>query len=169
LSSSAIVRLAKQHDRTAFRCGIEALDRYLHRQAGQDSRRDVAAVYVLEGDDGNEIKGYYTLSAYGVQSDAFPPELQKHSPRYGVLPAYLLGRLTVDQRYQGQGVGQALLVSALKHCVQHSQSIAAMVVVVDAINAEAARFYRHFNFQPFPETPDKLFITMKLLTKLFHS
>jgi hypothetical protein len=56
----------------------------------------------------------------------------------------------------------------LKHCVEHHQSIAAMVVVVDAINDEAARFYRHFNFQSFPETPDKLFITMKLLTNMLQ-
>lgn len=169
MPSPAIVQLSKQHDRKAFRCGIESLDRYLHRQAGQDSRRDVAAVYVLEGEGGKEIKGYYTLSAYGVQSDTFPPEIQKHCPRYGIIPAYLLGRLAVDQRYQGQGLGQTLLVSALKHCVEHHQSIAAMVVVVDAINDDATRFYRHFNFQPFPETPDKLFITMKLLTKMFQS
>ncbi|MEZ5584140.1 MAG: GNAT family N-acetyltransferase [Candidatus Competibacteraceae bacterium] len=85
------------------------------------------------------------------------------------MPAYLLGRLAVDQRYRGQGRASALLVSALKHCVEHHQSIAAMVVVVDAINDEVARFYRHFNFQPFPEMPDKLFITMKLLTKMFQS
>ena len=162
-----IVRLAKQHNRSAFRCGIESLDHYLHRQAGQDSRRDIAAVYVLEGDDGIEIKGYYTLSAYGIQSDSFPPEMQKHCPRYGILPAYLLGRLAVDERYQGQGLGQTLLVSALKHCVEHHQSIAAMVVVVNAINDEVASFYRHFHFQPFPEKSDKLFIPMKLLTKLF--
>jgi len=31
--------LAKLHDRAAFSCGVEALDRYLQSQASQDMRR----------------------------------------------------------------------------------------------------------------------------------
>lgn len=164
----AIHRLNKQHDRAAFRCGVESLDRYLRHQAGQDTRRDVTSVYVLEGDDGKTIKGYYTLSAYSIRSETFPPEIRKHWPRYDSLPAYLLGRLAVDENYKGQGLGKLLLVSALRQCVQQHQAIAATAVVVDAIDDKAAAFYQHYHFEPFPNTPGKLFIRMKLLLEMFN-
>lgn len=158
------VPLAKHHNRTAFSCGVDSLDRYLHQQAGQDSRKNVASVYVLECPETQDIKGYYTLAPYSIQSDHYPEALRKKLPRYDMLPAYILGRLAVHEDYRGQHIGEDLLFDALERCVK---SIAAMAVVVDAIDDNAVNFYKRYDFQEFPNTPRKLFIPMTLLSKMF--
>jgi hypothetical protein len=38
--------LGSQHDRASFRCGEDALDRYLQTQATQDIRRNIANCFV---------------------------------------------------------------------------------------------------------------------------
>jgi hypothetical protein len=62
--------------RASFSCGVEALDRYLQQQAGQDARKRVAPPYVLLSEDGR-IAGFYTLSADNIRIDDFPPDLVK--------------------------------------------------------------------------------------------
>lgn len=76
-------------------------------------------------------------------------------------------RLAVAERYKGQGLGKLLLVDALHICVRSQDMVAAMAVVVDALDERAANFYKHYDFQPFPNQPLKLFIKMSLLSKMF--
>ena len=83
------------------------------------------------------------------------------------MPATLLGRLAVDQRYRGQGIGEFLLLDALHRAYVQSSQIAAIAVVVGAIDDQAARFYRHFNFIPLPDRPDRLFLPIKTIATLF--
>ena len=73
----------------------------------------------------------------------------------------------MDERYKGQGLGEKLLLDALRRCTLYREPIAALAVIVDAVDEKAANFYRRYDFQPFPNLPLKLFICMKLLDSLF--
>jgi GNAT superfamily N-acetyltransferase len=119
--------------------------------------------------DGQRIVGFYTLSAYSVRFHDFPEDLRKMLPRYDTLPAFLIGRIAVDERYKGQRLGEKLLLDALQRCTLYREPIAALAVIVDAIDEKAASFYRRYDFQPFPNLPLKLFIRMKLLDSLFKA
>jgi len=123
--------------------------------------------YVLVA--GERIAGYYTLSADNVRVDDLPTELVKRLklPRYPVLGATLIGRLTRDLAFRGMGVGELLLVDALKVANRMSRKIASVGVVVDAIDANAHRFYREFGFIPFPESERRLFLPMRTVDELF--
>lgn len=159
--------LGKQHNRPGFSCGNEMLDRYLKEQAGQDARRLVAAPFILiQKSDRKTIVGYYTLSAFGIDLKDVPIEIAKKLPVYPVVPVTLLGRLAVDQHYKGQGAGEFLLVDALQRAFTQSAQIAAAAVVVDAIDEQAAGFYRHFGFIAFPDKPRRLFLPMKTISDL---
>ena len=70
-NSFEITLLAKRHNRVEFTCGVESLDKYLHIQAGQDTRRDVASVYVMTEQDEQRVVGFYTLSAYFSRFQTF--------------------------------------------------------------------------------------------------
>ena len=160
--------LGKQHDRTAFSCGNEVLDHYLKHIATQDARRLVAAPFVLVAQDApKNILGYYTLSAFGIDLGSLPTDVARKLPSYPIVPATLLGRLAVDQRYRAQGIGEFLLMNALHRAYVQASQIAAVALVVDALDAQAARFYRHFNFIPLPDRPDRLFLPMKTIGALF--
>lgn len=156
--------------RATFSCGVEALDRYLKEQASQDAKRGVALPFVLVSQD-RRLAGYYTLASYGIRADDIPAELTKQLrlPRYDVIGATLLGRLARDLSFAGQGVGELLLVDALKRALYGSRTIAASVgVIVDAKDERAQRFYSKYGFlAPFPDTPRRLFLRMETIEQLF--
>jgi GNAT superfamily N-acetyltransferase len=161
--------LRHDHDCTSFSCGNAFLDRYLREQAGQDLRRACAAPFVLVPERGSiSILGYYTLSSYGIDAGQLPADVARKLPRYPLIPATLLGRLAVDRRYRGQGIGEFHLMDALRRAWAQSAEIAAAAVVVDAIDAGAAKFYQHFGFVAFPSIAGRLFLSMKTVAALFR-
>jgi ribosomal protein S18 acetylase RimI-like enzyme len=147
----------KAHDRTGFSCGKDPLDAYLKNQATQDLRRGYAACFVATT-TGGQIAGYFTLSAHSVPLDELPEALRKKLPSRIPVPAALLGRLAVDQRFKGQGLGGSLLTYALTTAAQ--SGTAAHTLVVDALDEEAAGFYRHLGFQGFPSAPMRFFLPL---------
>ena len=157
----------EKHDRTAFCCGVEALDRYLQRFAGQDSRKNVARVYVATT-DGRRVLGFYTLSAFLIELKDLPATVAKHLPRYDEVPATLLGRLAVSEEWSGKGIGRTLLIHALHTAWGASQVIGSAGVLVDAKDEAARRFYQHFNFLPLDGAPNSLFLPMKTIGGLIR-
>ena len=165
--SFRIEALAKHHNRTGFACGVEPLDRYLRQQARQDADKHIAAPFVLLDPPSPQVLGYYTLSACVVAVTDIAPELAKSLPRYPQLPVTLLGRLAVDQRCKGQGMGEFLLLDALQRSLSHAADVAAMAMVVDAKDAGAAAFYAHFDFRPLQYLPQRLYLPIGMVAKLF--
>lgn len=159
--------LAKGHDRSAFDCGNDDLNRYLRQQARQDADKRVAVPFVLPAPGSQVVRGFYTLSASIISLDDLPPDMMKKLPRYGQLPVTLLGRLAVDRTAKGQGVGEFLLVDALRRCLEGARHIGAMAVVVDAKDEAAENFYRHFDFLPLQASPRRLFLPMQQVARLF--
>ena len=157
-----------KHDRAAFSCGVEALDNYLKRQASQDLAKRVAAVFVLTP-DGRTIAGFYTLSQYRVDLGSLPEEVAKRLrlPKYPELPATLLGRLAVSTSFRGQGLGEILLMGALKRALEQSRSVASMAVVVDAKDDSARDFYLRYGFLAMPDHPRRLFLPMATIAQMF--
>jgi len=167
LAPEHISPLTKAHERKSFDCGHEDLNRYQREQARQDAEKRVAAPFVLTQPGDPKVLGFYTLSSSIIPVDELSQDLMKRLPRYGQLPVTLLGRLAVDRSAGGQGVGEFLLVDALRRSLEAAQQIAAMAVIVDAKNERAESFYRHFDFQPFQQTPLRLFLPMAQIAKLF--
>jgi predicted GNAT family N-acyltransferase len=159
-----------RHDRAAFSCEHEALVAYLQQQANQDIKKHVAAVFVLTP-DGKAIAGYYSLSQYAVDAGQLPTEVLKKlgSPKYPRLPATLIGRLARNLEFRGQGVGEALLMSALDKSLVHSKSIASLAVVVDAKDERASAFYKGYGFIEFPEHAERLFLPMITIERMFET
>lgn len=150
------------HDRSSFSCGVEELDLYFKTQASQDAKRKVAAPFVVIDEATGAVAGFYTLSMKSVKLTEFPAEVQKKLPRYPEVPAVLLGRMGVDSKYRGRGLGEVILFDALKRGYEHSGEIAAYAVVVDAKHG-AKGFYIKYGFTPFPDNEHRLFLPMKTI------
>jgi predicted GNAT family N-acyltransferase len=84
------------------------------------------------------------------------------------IPATLLGRLARSIEFRGQGMGGILLVDALKKALENSAHVASWAVVVDAIDEEAEEYYRRYGFLPFPNKPNRLFLPMNSIQKMFR-
>ena len=118
------------HIRDLFSCGIDSLDHYLQRQAGQDARRRVAAPFVLVEPPLSVVIGYYTLSSGAVELGDLPQPIVKKLPRYPSIPVTLLGRLAVDEGQRGKRLGEKLLMDAMYKSLQGSQQIVSAAVIV---------------------------------------
>ena len=155
-----ITGLERQHDRADFDCGEPTLNAFLQRFARQQSDKDFSRTYVAVAQGSNKIDGYYAISSASVDFKNWPAGLRL--PRYPV-PVILLGRLAVDKRAQGQGVGQALLRHALDLALATAEKIGVYAMVVDAKDPLAAAFYARYGFEPFPDQALRLFFTVKII------
>jgi GNAT superfamily N-acetyltransferase len=162
-----VERLGRHHNRAAFACGEASLDSYLRERARQDDDRNVAKVFVLVDEQEERIVGYYTLSASSVQLENVPLAAQRALPRYPHVPVVLLGRLAIDQDYQGRGLGEVLLFDALRRgFAVGTQQIAAVAVIVDALHERARAFYERYGFQRFSDDEYRLFLPMWTIAQL---
>jgi GNAT superfamily N-acetyltransferase len=148
-----------------FKCGEPDLDRWLHEQAGQQDRRNNARTFLLADESESRVAGYYTTLTYEIAPETIGESLG-NARRYPV-PCVLLARLAVDQDYQGHGVGKLLLFDALQRLERSSRDIGFELVVVDALNEDAACFYLKHGFRRFADHPLKLFMTTKSLRATF--
>ncbi len=155
--SYAIEVLTDKHNRGAFDCGVESLNRYLQQQATQDVRRNIATVCVATSNGGEGIAGYYSLANTGVGLAVLPDRVRKKMPRYPILPAVLLGRLAVDLRHRGCGLGTTLLSDAFLLSLE--SPLAWALFLTDALDASAVAFYERFGFRPLKDNPNHLYIT----------
>ena len=167
--------LTSSHDKSAFRCGNEQLDRYLQSTATQDKKRNIAIPYVIcesskgtlrEGDL-QKIIGYYTLSMSGINLEQLPEAIIKKLPKYPIVGVTLIGRLAVDLEYKGFGWGKLIIMDAFQRNLNISKATGSFAVVVDAIDDDAVRFYQRFDFKMFPGCPNKLFRTMTSISQIF--
>ena len=163
IESLTIEPLARDHDRAGFCCGVESLDRYLKHQAGQDVKRRISRVFVVRrSEEKTKVLGYYTLSTLSIDLSMLPESIAKTLPRHPI-PAALIGRLAVDKTAKGQGVGKMLVANAIRRTLAVSNEIAIYAMVVDAINEQAASFYRQYGFTPLAERGSRLFLPLKAL------
>lgn len=134
--------LGDDHRVDAFECGVPALDRWLRNTARIAAAAGTAATYVLCR--GDRIVGYYALAMGAVSHSGAPARLRGGMP--DPVPVVILARLALDRSEQGNALGGHLLVDALRRCMRGGREFGARAVIVDAVDDDAAAFYRHFGF-----------------------
>ena len=141
-------RLTDNHDIAAFRCGNETLDAWLHHIAARAQRAGIARVTVWTpaGDPGRVVAYYAVAPAAVTSTDGLT---RKATAGFTSIPAWLLGKLAVDVKFQGQGIGRDLLVDAIETIVSIATASAGRLIVVDPIDDVAAAWYQRFGFTPF--------------------
>ncbi len=153
-----VEKLRRDHPVENFDCGREELNRYLVRYAWQNQQAGAAQTYV--GIVGEVIVGYHTLAVGHVTLEDAPERLTKGLARHPV-PVMLLARLAADRRWQGQGVGKALLRDSMQRTLQAAEIAGIRALAVHAKDEEARHFYEHFDFVPSPTDPMHLFVLLK--------
>ena len=158
--------LGPNHDRAAFSCGSPKLDTYIQTQAGQDGKKNLSVVFILTPDS-KIIAGYYSLSQYSVKLDAIPEEIARKLTKHNEIPATLLGRLARSKAFSRMGLGEMLLMDALNRCLINSRQVASWAVIVDAKDDVAIAFYKKYGFIQLPKVPNRLFLPMATVAKMF--
>jgi len=159
--------LNAEHNRKTFSCGKPLLDNYLYFQANQDIKRNLSACFVWNDTITNRIKGYYTLSNNSIPLESVTERFRKKlPPAYHSIPTTLLGRLAVDNLFQGMQIGKLLLIDALKRSYELSKTIGSFAVIVDPIDDYAYTFYEKYGFISLLDS-EKMFLPMNTIQLLY--
>lgn len=165
LSDWVIERLTQAHDRSSFRCGQASLDDWLHQRARQFDKRDLARTYVATQKGSSAVLGYYAISNHRVAYEALPANQAQGLPQIEI-PVALIGRLAVDQSAQRQGLGELLLVDALRRAQHIADQIGMRAVEVDAIDEKARAFYTKYGFVQLVDDPNHLYLPLQVIRRL---
>ena len=159
--------LGPHHDRTAFSCGSASLDDFIKTKVRKENELGYCAVFILVEESGSSpIVGYYSLSSHSVTLKGIDSASRKKLPKHPVVPATLIGRLARDRRFRAQGVGEFLLIDALKRALQSSAQVGSYAVTVDAIDDAAIVFYSKFGFVPPIGHPNRLYLPIASIKRL---
>ncbi len=153
--------LSSNDDCSGFDSGESALDTWLRRNALKSQASGAARTYVVTS--AQTVVGYYALAVGSVSRAEVPAPVRRNMP--DPVPVMLLARLAVDRRWQGRGLGAALLRDAARRTLQAAEIGGIRALLVHAISAEAVRFYRYFGFQPAPDSEMTLMVTLAALER----
>lgn len=153
-----------RQDRSGFDCGVEELNDWLKTQATQQQKKDNAVTFVALHPDDNRVVGYYSSLTYRLDLDEAAAAYGVGKRRYPV-PALLLARLAVCQSFQGNRLGELLLLHALHNASEVADRVGVEVLVVHAINKDAAAFYGRYGFTQFADHDLHLFMPAKTIRK----
>jgi GNAT superfamily N-acetyltransferase len=168
MSNWVIEALRPEHTREAFSCGKLALDTFLHSLAGQYEKRRLGRTVVATEPGNMRVAGYYTIAAGALDATVLPEKERKKLPRHPI-PTIHLGRLAVDQGWRGHGLGETLLIHALRTAIQLGEKIGAFAVEVRALDDEARAFYARYGFLELEGDPLHLYLPLKTVEGMFDS
>jgi GNAT superfamily N-acetyltransferase len=146
--------LTAAHDLDAFSCGKPSLDRWLKTHALSNQDKGFTAVLVVH--EANRVIGYYGLAPTAIVPASLPRSIRTGQPP-SLVPCLLLGQLATDQDWVGQGIGTGLLKHALQRCVTAAGLIGGRALIVNAVDEEAAAFWKRRGFIPSKDNPLILF------------
>jgi predicted GNAT family N-acyltransferase len=162
-----VEQLSSHHDVNSFDCGQHPLNYFIRRYAATNQAARISKTYVAVEQRSSAvisgpILGYYTLSLLSISRDDLPPDLVARLPKYPV-PAAILGRLAVDKKLHGQGLGRFLLFDSFEKVVDASQHMPIYALIVDAMFDHLIPWYKKYGFKEFPNIARRLFISVETL------
>jgi GNAT superfamily N-acetyltransferase len=160
-SEFLVVPLEKGHQRSEFDCGIESLNLFLKNYARQNDEKGLSRTFVAIRPGENTVHGYYSLSAASVSFEQVPEKL----PRYPIPTAHI-GRLAVDRSRQGFGLGEFLLIDALRRTVLLADTLGIFAVELYAINESAKSFYLRYGFTELADDPYHVYLSIRKIRQL---
>jgi ribosomal protein S18 acetylase RimI-like enzyme len=147
-----------QHNVSTFSCGKQTLDNWLNLRAIKNETDGNSRTFISIERETGIVAGYYCLSSHSITREEMPGSIRRNAP--DPIPVILIGRLAVDSRFMGRGLGYSLLRDALTKALEAANLVGSRALVVDALDDEAVSFYQKFGFKLMPGSTRALYITM---------
>lgn len=149
--------LVEDHAVEGFNCGDDTLNRWLTSRARRNQAEGASRTWVVAHE--GRVAAFYASSTAVVLRSEATKRAARNQP--DPLPALLLGRLAVDEAWQGHGLGAALLKHFITKSLEVAEITGVRVLLVHAANPEAAAFYQRYGFEPSPVDNRTLLLLLK--------
>jgi ribosomal protein S18 acetylase RimI-like enzyme len=155
------------HDRATFSSSVPRIDNYLRNNAGKNASADYEKVYVACRRGESTILGYYVICPHAVDIESLPDQMRRKMPRRPTVSAFYLSIIATDASVQRRGLGRFLMAHAFRRCVAAANEAGGHFLVLDALNEDAARFYRSLGFEALPthDREKRMMISMAKVRK----
>ena len=152
--------ISRIHDRKSFDCGDASMNDFFQRYARQSHESGAAKTFLaINNADQKTILGFYSL-APGALAYADTPETVRRGLARHDVPGFRLARIAVDLRWKGQGLGGQLLAAAARRCLRAAAEVGGIVLIIDAKNDRAARWYKGYGAVPLTHRPSTLVMSL---------
>lgn len=148
--------LNPSHQTNEFDSGNSALNDWLKQRSKKNEDQRGSRTYVVCVD--NTVVAYYCLASGGIAHTVATGKVRRNMP--DPIPAVVIGRLAVDQRWQGKGIGSGLLRDAVLRTLKASEIVGIRAIFVHAISEEAKQFYEKHGFTASPISPMLLMVKL---------
>jgi GNAT superfamily N-acetyltransferase len=148
--------ISDNHDISGFDCGHTSLNEWLRKRAIKNEKNGASRTFVVC--NGDTVIGYYSLAAGAVTREEASGNVRRNMP--DPIPVMILGRLAVDQQWQGQQIGIGLLKDAILRTLAVAEQTGIRALLVHALSEEAKRFYLQCGFHESPVNDMTLMITL---------
>lgn len=163
------------HDRDGFDCGVEVLNLYLQKRANQEQRKRLNVTYIIRKksdcnqNDKSIICGFYTLSNSAIKYNEENKRIIRNVPNTYDIPSVKIGRLAIDRKHQGMGIGRLLLRDACKRIVELSTLSGVKGVEVIAKDETACCFYEAYGFMRLVQASNLLFLPIETMLASYNN
>ena len=158
-----VLPLTGSHDGQSFDCGRSELNGWLQQVANQHQKKGLSKTFVaVREEEPMRICAYYALTLSELDSHHLPEAWRKKMPRRA--PGVRLGRLAVDLHYQGKQLGELMLMDGLTRAQRIHQEAGGIGLFVDAMDEQAAAFYRRYGFESAPDQSLLLFLPVQVIS-----
>lgn len=151
--------LTADHETTPFSCGEASMDNWLKTRALRNQKLAATRTFAVTLANEKVVIGYYGLSMSEIIRSAAPKSTQRNMPES--IPVVLLGRLAIDQSWQGKGLGLYLVQHLIQTALLASQTVAARMIITKPIDQSADQFYQAVGFEPLRGHADFLGIDLR--------
>lgn len=134
--------LTEGPDRLTFNSGDDILDGWLRHHALEHQQERTTTTFVIT--EGARIAGYYCLATAAVER--IPGSRWRSRRPTEPVPAMFIGRLAVDGRYQGRGIGARLVRDAVMRALTVRRMVGLPLLVAHTMEEPGRAFYRHLGF-----------------------
>lgn len=148
--------ISDSHDITVFDCGHKTLNEWLQKRALKNEQNGASRTFVVCND--NTVIGYYSLAVGAVTRDQASGKVRRNMPE--PIPVMILGRLAVDQQWQGKRIGTGMLKDAILRTLAVAEQAGIRAMLVHALSNKAKRFYLGCGFHESPISDMTLMIPL---------
>jgi len=152
------------HDRSAFSCGFPPIDNFLKSSLSDQIKDGMVTAWIASADGDNAVLGFYTLGAMAVRAEFGPKKWQR--ARVPDVPVIYIRAVAVREDMQGNRLGTALVIDAMKRCLGIADQMGAAAIVLDVLDGghfeRRWKFYADLGFLPLgdPDNPRRVYIPM---------
>ncbi|TWB09582.1 acetyltransferase (GNAT) family protein [Rhizobium sp. ERR 1071] len=164
MTLSAPTPLADHHQLAEFNSGVLELDDWLRRRARSNQTSGASRTFVVCEE--SRVIAYYALASGAVKQPEAPGRFRRNMP--DPIPVAVLGRLAIDQSYQGRGLGRALVRDAGLRLLNAAEVLGIRGMLVHAISDDARAFYEAVGFLSSPSDPMMLMVGLHDLNQALN-